>query len=312
MRHRQPRRSAIVAAATLLVLGTWAVSPVRAGATIQVDVQGAALGGAGCSLPEAILAANQDSSMVRFDPGPRHPRGRSSTPGAPQDLVTTSSNWSRVCIPTAQPFSDPISESAPPRFRSSTRPSRSKVVARSSSEARRPPMTSGSSRSARTATSTCARSRSRASAPKAAAARTVVAAAWARVARSSSTTARCASSGARSRAIPRPVATATTSRRPTVAVVAAAASAGGGGFGSHGGGGGGGARGDGGDGARAQRRWWRWHAPGRRLSGPDRTETSAATCAAAQGTTSTTSGGADGFDAAVPAAAAGVVRTASS
>lgn len=45
------------------------VAPARAGATIVVDVSSQTLGAPGCTLAEAILSANQDSSVVSYDPG---------------------------------------------------------------------------------------------------------------------------------------------------------------------------------------------------------------------------------------------------
>lgn len=74
MRRYRQHRVAVAAVATLLAIGAWPVTPVRADATIVVDTFVQGLGVAGCSIQEAILAANQDASTVDHDPGPPHPR----------------------------------------------------------------------------------------------------------------------------------------------------------------------------------------------------------------------------------------------
>src|SRR5687767_11617721 len=74
MHPRRVHRSVLATAIAALVIGAMPASSARADATITVDVLTQAIGGAGCSLTEAILSANQDSSTVEFDPGPPFPR----------------------------------------------------------------------------------------------------------------------------------------------------------------------------------------------------------------------------------------------
>ena len=86
LRHRRPA----LAAAALLVIGAWPVTPARADTTIVVDSFQQGLGAAGCTLEEAILAANQDATTVRFDPGPPHPMtdvDTGCTAGSGQDVI---------------------------------------------------------------------------------------------------------------------------------------------------------------------------------------------------------------------------------
>jgi hypothetical protein len=100
----QRRRRLPVAAMAIAIIATanWAVSPVRASATIVVDVLGASLGGAGCSLPEAILAANEDASTIEFDPGPPHARVTFDTgcaAGSGHDVIVLSPGLYAYAVP---------------------------------------------------------------------------------------------------------------------------------------------------------------------------------------------------------------------
>jgi hypothetical protein len=112
VRTSRHRRQGFVLAATLLVVGLVPASTARAGSVIAVDNQSTALGGAGCSLPEAILAANQDAETVVFDPGPPFPRANVSTgctAGAGDDVIMLEPGvYSYV-----SPISDPGSHLGP-------------------------------------------------------------------------------------------------------------------------------------------------------------------------------------------------------
>jgi len=111
MRHRRRRLASLVVATTLIAMAM-AAPVARAGSTILVDVQGAALGGPGCTLPEAILAADQDASTVRFDPGPPSPKAQVDTgcaAGSGDDVIMLEPGLYSY----TQPFSDPGSHIGP-------------------------------------------------------------------------------------------------------------------------------------------------------------------------------------------------------
>lgn len=112
MRQRRHRAPVFAAAIAVVAMSGWAVSPARAGATILVDVLDTSLGGGGCSLPEAILAANQDASTVSFDPGPPYPKADVATgcaAGAGNDVIVLTPGLYGY----TQPFSDPGSHLGP-------------------------------------------------------------------------------------------------------------------------------------------------------------------------------------------------------
>jgi hypothetical protein len=73
-------------------------APASAGATIVVDDNSQALGAPGCTLAEAILSANQDSSVVTYDPG--YPFAASSF-----DTGCTAGNGDDVIVLGGQSFS---------------------------------------------------------------------------------------------------------------------------------------------------------------------------------------------------------------
>jgi hypothetical protein len=108
VRPSRHRRHGFVLAATLLVVGLVPASTARAGSVIAVDNQSTALGGAGCSLPEAILAANQDAQTVVFDPGPPFPRAdvaTGCTAGAGDDLIVLEPGVYSYVSPISNPGS---------------------------------------------------------------------------------------------------------------------------------------------------------------------------------------------------------------
>lgn len=66
-----PVGAMLTAAMTVVPVGT--VLPANASSTISVTTTAQGLGISGCSLQEAVLAANQDSTVVNYDPGYPYP-----------------------------------------------------------------------------------------------------------------------------------------------------------------------------------------------------------------------------------------------